>query len=188
MKGKVTIRDIAGFCPEEAVWKMMADVSAFLLKEGAGYVLTPDAIVVDGKMFMVEKESETQNEFLAPEQHDNRPTDDSQMVWSLGAVAYYAATGHVVFGGHGGSYQSEHPSVALPTLPKGLQLLTPVLQKCLCYIPDERISMMELNALSLKGLTACGQRQRKKCAEIAREQKKTVKTIGEKWPEEMIEQ
>ena len=30
--------------------------------------------------------------------------------------------------------------------------------------------------------------QRKKCVEIAKEQKKTVKTIGEKWPEEMIEQ
>ena len=184
---RMTIRDIAGFCPEDAIWKMMADVSAFLLKDEMEYTLTPDSIMIDGNMFMVTKAREALNEFIAPEQHNEQSTGVAQMVWSLGAVAYYAATGHVVFGGHGGSYQKEHPSVALPILPKAFQTLTPVLQRCLCYAPEGRINLKELYESSQKGFVDCDKQQRKRNAVTAKEQEKVVKNIGEKWPEEMIE-
>ena len=186
MNKKLTIRDIAGFCPEEAVWKMMADVCELILKENIRCVLTPDSIAIDGCTFMVETEHVSIKEFLAPEQKDVQKAETAQMVWSLGAIAYYAATGHIVFGGHGGSYQKNHPLVPLPILPKGLKALTPVLQQCLCYAPDERINLKELNNLVQKGLTACGKRQRKKSAQIGKEHNVEVKQIGERWPEEMI--
>jgi len=184
---RMTLRDIAGFCPEDAIWKMMADVSAFLLKDGMEHVLTPDSIMIDGNMFMVTKEREALNEFIAPEQHDEQSTGVAQMVWSLGAVAYYTATGHVVFGGQGGSYQKEHPSVALPILPKDFQTLTPVLQRCLCYAPEGRFNLKELYESSQKGFVDCEKQQCNRNVETAKKQEKVVNNIVEKWPEEMIE-
>ena len=187
MKSKMTIRDIAGFCPEEAIWKMMADVSGFLLNDGIEYVLTPDSIVIDGNMFMIEKDHEMLNEFIAPEQHEGQPSDVAPMVWSLGAVAYYSVTGHVIFGGHGSDYQREHPSVVLPVLPKGFQMLTAVLHKCICHNPEERISLKELYELSQKGLEECVKQQSKRRAVVVKEMDNDVKHNVEKWPEEMIE-
>ena len=187
MNKKMTIREIAGFCPEEAVWKMMADVSGSLLQETQGCVLTPDSIVIDGKMFLVESGHDVLNEFMAPEDNGESLPNVAQMVWTLGSLGYYTATGRIIFGGHGGCYQKEHPFVALPVLSKDLQALNSVLQKCLCYLPDSRISIGELNQLSLKGLAACEKQQRRKSAQPANETSIEVKHTGEKWPEEMIE-
>ena len=187
MNEKITLRDIAGFCPEEAVWKMLADISGGLLQDSAGYVLTPDSIVIDGKMFLMEKGHNILNEFLAPEQNVEQQPDTAQMVWALGAVAYYTTVGHVLFGGHGGSYQKEHPLVALPVLPKGLDALTSVLQKCLCYAPADRVSIRALNELSLRGLETCEKRQRIRSVQKVNEKDKEVINTGEKWPEKMIE-
>lgn len=185
MSERMTIRDIAGFCPEEAVWKMMADVTTFIIKEKTCCILTPDSIIVDGKAFIVDSKAETVNEFLAPE-HNGQEFDTKQMAWSLGALTYYLVTGHVIFGGHGSSYQKLHPSVSLPVLPKNLQTLTPVIQKCLCYNDCERISLEELNKMSLKGLADCEIKERDKLISPISENK-IVKNPGEKWPEEMIE-
>jgi len=97
------------------------------------------------------------------------------------------ATGHVIFGGHGSGYQKEHSSVPLPVLPKGLQNLTSVLQRCLSYCPQDRIGLEELNELSLQGFLSCEKKQRIKTDLIVKDVKSEVKTIHEKWPEEMIE-
>lgn len=185
MSKRMTIRDIAGFCPENAVWKMLADISALLIKDDTCCFLTPESIVVDGDSFIVESEKEGVSEFLAPEQEKSQMPRDNQKVWSLGAVAYYMVTGHVIFGGHGSVYQKAHPSVPLPVMPKGLQALTSVLQKCLCYIPDERVNLKDLNTLSLKGLTFCEQQQRSKSPQMVNAPQTEVKQNGDKWPEEM---
>lgn len=187
MNERVTTRDIAGFCPEEAVWKMLVDISGFLLREKVNCVLTPDSIVIDGNTFMIEAGHEIIDEFLSPEQTDMSKTDLPQMVWALGALAFYLATGHVLFGGHGGHYQKEHPSVALPVLPKGFQAMTPMVQRCLCFVPEERITMKELNSLSQKGLTECGQLQRRRTMQLTKTPFKGVQHSSEKWPEQMIE-
>jgi hypothetical protein len=189
MKYKMTIRDIAGFCPEEAIWKMIADVSECLLNDGVGNGLSPNSVIVDGKSFMANRIQDTENEFYAPEHKDGQQSDEKEEVWSLGAIAYYASTGHVVFGGHGGKYQKEHPLVSLPALPKGLQSLTQLLQKCLCYDSNERIGLKDLNELAQKGLEECSKQSRKKTMAAKEQEKKEngVKHTGEKWPEEMIE-
>ena len=166
----VTLRDIAGFCPEEAIWKMLADVSDFLLKENCGYQINANTIIVAGNQFVVKGEKS--------------PTPKEEMVWALGAAAYYAATGHAVFGGHGYEYQQEHPHVALPVLQKSFQMLTPVIHQCLCAEKSKRISMESLRQSAEKGLAACSRRQRIK-AEPVSEPTRESHHEGEKWPEEM---
>lgn len=189
MSKQMTIRDISGFCPEEAIWKMIADVSECLLNDGVGNGLSPDSVIVDGNSFMVNRIQDIENEFHAPEHKDDQLSDEKEEVWSLGAIAYYASTGHVVFGGHGGKYQKEHPLVSLPALPKRLHSLTPLLQKCLCYDSKERIGLEVLNDLARKGLEECGKQSRNRIMSANGKEKKEngVKYTGEKWPEEMIE-
>lgn len=182
----MTIQDIAGFCPEEAIWKMMADVSAFLLNDDAVHMLAPASVIVDGNMFITCGDAKVAPEYLAPEQDHDTDGKELQLVWQIGALAYLMATGHVVFGGHGGRYQREHPHVSLPVLPKNLSLLTPVIQRCLCYEPVKRVGMKELNAMATKGLAACSRQQRVK-AEQPSGKALLRNSEGDKWPEEMIE-
>lgn len=186
-KERITIKDIAGFCPEEAIWKMLADVSDILLKDEAEHTLAPESIVIAGNSFFIESQQTINSEFMAPEQESTQAPMRSQMVWILGAIAYYMATGHVVFGGHGGKYQKEHPAVPLPVLPKALQTLTPVLHRCLCAAPKDRINMEELNAMAKQGQTYCSNRQRERNTTTSLERHQPKKYQGEKWPEKMIE-
>lgn len=188
MSKKMTVNDIAGFCPEEAVWKMIADVSAWLMEEKSDCKLTPKSIVVAGDAFIVETGCETLDEFLAPEQMNSDFANEKQSVWTLGAVAYYAATGHIIFGGHGGRYQAQHPSVSLPILQKGLLQLTYVLQKCLCCNPLDRVTLSELHSMSINGLQKCrAQKREKTTASIKTNQSEITEQLGYNWPEKMIE-
>lgn len=181
------IKDIIGLCPEEAIWKMMADISEFLIKDSHTHVLDPDNITIDGDTFLIGSAQKVAKEFLPPEQEVSEPPGMPQMVWSLGALAYYAASGHVVFGGHGGSYQKEHPHVPLPKLPKSMRALTPVVQQCLHSDPSERIELEKLHDLAVNGLRACSQRQREKSDVLDNGHPGEKTAEGEKWPEEMTE-
>lgn len=189
MKEKMTIRDIAGFCPEEAIWKMIADVSGCLLNDGVCNWFSPNSVIVDGSSFMVNSTQKIEYEFYAPEHKDGQQSDEKEKVWTLGAIIYYMSTGHIVFGGYGGRYQREHPLVSLPALPKGLYSLTSLLQKCLCYDSKERIGLKDLNEHARKGLEECCKQRREKNRSSMKKQNKenVVKYTGEKWPEEMIE-
>lgn len=188
MTERMTIRDIAGFCPKEAVWKMIADVSQCLQNGAEHGGLSPDAVLVDGNSFLVLDVPNMGNEYLAPEHEMGAKCKEKETVWSLGAIAYFAATGHIVFGGHGGAYQKRNSLVPLPVLPKGLQDLSFVLQRCLCYNPEERVGLKELNSLAQEGLLSCKQQERRG-ATNGNGKKKTeeVKGADEKWPEEMKE-
>lgn len=183
----MTVRDIVGLCPEEAIWKMMVDISEFMKECKEGHVLAPGNIAIDGDSFFVGNAGEVESEFLAPEQDASSLPDSAQVVWSLGAVAYYAASGHVVFGGHGGCYQRLHPNVPLPTLPKSMRSLTPVIQRCLCSNPSERIGLEELNRLARKGLSDCSGRQRERSEMYNGVQPGKDHDKAGKWPEEMME-
>lgn len=187
MKNKIImIRDIAGFCPEEAVWKMIADISMFLMNNKSVRFLSPESIIVDGNTFIIAINNDVDVDFLAPEHDGNQTVDEKQLVWTLAALAYYMALGHIIFGGHGGKYQKNHPLVSLPVMPKDYKLLTPVMHKCLCSQPDERIGLNELHNLALKGLACCEKQER-----VIKVEGDTtvndVKYIGDKWPEEMME-
>ena len=65
-------------------------------------------------------------------------------------------------------------------------LLTPVIQRCLCYEPVKRVGMKELNAMATKGLAACSRQQRVK-TEQPSGKALLRNSEGDKWPEEMIE-
>lgn len=180
----ITLRDIAGFCPEKAVWKMLADVTMFVIKNKTVDYISPNAIIVDGNNFILETNGDAEIEFLPPEMDSNKKCGESQIVWTLGALAYYMATGHVIFGGHGGIYQKTHASVALPMMPKSFMAIPSILHKCLCPNPESRICLNELYNLAIKGLTICEKQER---IRIINDKENKVKYSGDKWPEEMIE-
>ncbi len=182
---KMTLRDVAGYSPEEAVWKMMADISVLLQHDAGGSYITPDSVLLDGSTFMLEAATAPQSEFLAPEAAEGSKPSSSQQVWSLGALAFYMVTGHVLFGGHGGRYQRTHPSVQIPVLPKGYQQLTAVLQQCLCQQSEQRVTLQTLHTLSQQGLSTCQQRQRPQQTEVKGEQKRVTTKLEEQWPEAM---
>ena len=186
MNEKIRLRDIAGFCPEEAVWKMMADISNLISDDKMLTQPNPDSILVDGDSFIIDSGTVEIDAFLAPEQYDVNKKDIKQKVWALGATAYFMATGHTMFGGFGGKYQNSHPNVPLPNMPKPLHLLTPVIHKCITCIPSERISPEELKLLATKGLENCSRQHRGKIANV---NNFTVTKNGneDKWPEKMIE-
>ena len=185
MNERITIRDIAGFCPEEAVWKMISDVSSFHITEETYYSITPNSIVIDGNIFLVEPKTEPISEFLAPELSKKQKPGEKQVIWAIGATAFYMTTGHIIFGGQGSNYQKEHPSVKLPILPKGLNNLTNLLHKCICYNPEDRITLRELKSISSNGLALCKIKKREQ-TEIIKHKQETTKKTDEKWPEEMI--
>lgn len=187
MNRVLNLKDIAGFCPEEAVWKMMTDVCDYLLRDNCVSSLCPEAIVVDGDSFLVEDTAKPNVDYLAPELLDgNQRVTQQQLVWQIGALAFFMATGHVPFGGHGGRYQREHSQVALPVMPKAFQSLTPIVQRCLDANPSKRITLEECRMAANNGLAVCSQQKRNKM-EQPNQYIETEEYQKEKWPEEMIE-
>ena len=160
MNDKITIRSIAGFCHEGALWKLLEELSSEnAIDNTKGWrVPVPDVVIVDGEDFRMDCEG-TQNqipEFFPPE--GMQYYGESGFVWSLGALVCYASSGHYIFGGRGGIYQRSDSE--LPTLRKEHSALTPLVRKCLCYLPSQRISLKELHALAVKGLESSKQRKR----------------------------
>jgi hypothetical protein len=153
MTRKMTIHDVAGYCHETALWKLLADVSAALLVQPAEnpLLVTPSRVVVEGDTFLwdVAADGAVAPEFLPPE--GGGRGDEAALVWSLGAVACYASSGHVLFGGRGGAYQRSHPQVELPVLRKDHAALTPLVRRCLCYNPSQRISLSTLCTAAQEG-------------------------------------
>lgn len=160
---KVTLNDIAGFCPEEAVWKMLSDLCR-IAEAGAEATLPklcPARILVDGKTFLIDDTEAYDERFDAPElTGKGGKVGATELVWSLGALTYYASTKQIIFGGRGGSYQREFPHVALPSLQKMHQGLTPLMKQCLCSDPGSRISLEALSAHARSGYEECLLRQR----------------------------
>ena len=109
------------------------------------------------------------------------------MAWSLGALLCYASSGHLIFGGSGGLYQSKHPDVKLPSLQKKHNSLTPLMQRCLVFSPEKRISMDELVIEAKKGLELCKKRVRSKSDVEVEEMHPMVSSLDERWPEEMTD-
>ena len=159
---EMNLHAIAGFCSEEALWKMLRDMTSALLDhpDGERAVLMPEKVIVDGDRFLISKES-TQHpatEFYPPE--GIKDYGDAGTVWSLGALICYASSGHYVFGGRGGAYQQSNPKAELPTLRKEHSALTAVIKQCLCYSPSQRISLSALHTAAVEGCQQSKQRAR----------------------------
>lgn len=174
----MTIRDIAGFCPEKAIWQMLADMGDALTASATVVIPGEDSIVVDGEHFLLDGS--------ACDTDTTDTTDTADLVWALGAMACYMATGHTVFGGHGRDYQLAHPGVALPVMPKDYSALTPVVQRCMQYAKEQRMTLPELRETARQGLARCAKVARRPAkAASDRHEKRTDDNNADRWPEEM---
>lgn len=182
MNERIILADIAGLCPEEAIWKMLVDLS--VLSKDKEINLSPISIIVDGQSFLPADNANIWKEFQAPESEDGEKTTEQQMVWVLGALAYYMSSGHFVFGGHGGPYQKMHPDVPLPVLQKRHRALSDIVQRCLCARPDERPDLNELQKWTVKGLEMCLKNRREREDNIQEKEMKKF-DVNDSWPEEM---
>ena len=186
MNKRITLRDIAGYCPEEAIWRMAADLGQ-CIKDNSQCPTSPDEVIVDGLSFLIGEKTDERPEFMPPECVNKAPCGQPQQVWTLGALIYHASSGRTLFGGHGGAYQNTHPNVLLPSLQKSHQSLTALMQQCLQHDPSSRISIGKLVDEALKGLEKCRKttRSHRKAAQDAAAT--SDKRRKENWPEEMIE-
>ena len=187
MNEKMNISTIAGFCNEQALWKLLVDLTSKQIECNSSkwMIPAPEHIVVDGDGFRLDKEGskEQSAEFYPPEGCNDYT--EASFVWSLGALVCYASSGHYVFGGRGGAYQLDKPDVDLPTLRKEHSTLTPIVKRCLCYSPSERISLKELRDLTVKGLELSNQMSRVKRSIESIEMIDSPQCIDDVWPEKM---
>lgn len=187
MSDRVTIHSIAGYCNEKALWKLLADLTIEKKDDGAEEwkVPVPESVVVDGDDFRIalEEPKELSTEFYPPEGIENY--DEAGYVWSLGALVCYASSGHFVFGGRGGAYQGSNPNVDLPTLRKEHSSLSPVIKKCLCYSPSQRISLKELHAQAVMEFESNKQMSRVKRLIEPRNSSTSSEDSDFNWPEKM---
>lgn len=183
----MTIHSIAGYCTAKALWKLFVDVSHELLNVDSKNfkVLMPEMVMVDGDAFRLNNET-PQNitmEFCPPEGIETY--GEEGFVWSLGAIVCYASSGHYVFGGRGGVYQRDHPSVELPTLKKEHVALTPLVKRCLCFTPSQRIRLDELHAIALKGFQSNQLNKRVRRIKEIEEESVSSTNLDDRWPEKM---
>ena len=186
MTDKIRLRDIAGYCAENAIWKMVTNLCGMVEEENL-FMLAPDTVVVAGDSFIAETHGVTNTEFQAPEYEEGQSQTIAQQIWTIGALIYYASSGHILFGGYGGLYQRQHPKVQLPALQKAHRNLTPLMQKCLAFEPSERINLEELGHMAQNGLQQCLQRKRPQYTAGKKQEDKPQVLSSETWPEEMIE-
>ena len=183
-EGRLTLKSIAGYCIEEALWKLAIDiVSEIQEKELALGGIDPDMVVIENEDFHLLIKDDAMPSFCAPEGR----LSESAMVWSLGALLCYASSGHLIFGGSGSLYQGKHPDVKLPVLQKKHSSLTPIVQRCLANSPEKRISLDELVIEARKGLELCKKRTRSKSNVKVEKEHPVTTSLDERWPEEMID-
>lgn len=183
----ITIHSLAGYCFEAVLWKMLFDLTKELLDKTPSLwkVLTPNAVTTEGEDFHLTDNdiSELAKKFYPPEGIEN--LDEAGVIWSMGALICYASSGHYIFGGRGGAYQRNHPHVELPTLRKIHSSLTPIVQRCLCYSPSQRISLKELFDLAAQGFDNCEKKARIRVAHPISGTIATPDIPDDTWPEKM---
>lgn len=186
MKYVMNIHSIAGYCNVSVLWRMIMDLSSSLQVADSFRVLMPDSIVIEGDCFRIDYSvsNKTIEEFFPPEGFMD--LGESGVVWSLGAMVCYASSGHYIFGGRGGAYQRSHPHVELPVLKKEHSELTPLVQRCLCYTPSQRITLQELYTNAMRELE--NNRKKTRMMRINHSQGVNSKVVGvdDIWPESMI--
>ena len=105
MSEVMLLKDIAGYCPEIAIWKMITDLTNQIADGKSESKIFPKNIVVDGDSFLIVSNTETDSYYMAPEMCEGQESNPAQIAWTIGALIYYASTGRILFGGHGGNYQ-----------------------------------------------------------------------------------
>jgi serine/threonine-protein kinase PpkA len=77
--------------------------------------------------------------FMSPEQTKGLTVDHRSDIYSLGVVLYQSIAGHVPFDGPSiVAIGIKHISEPIPTLPPGMELFQPIINKCMSKEPEHR--------------------------------------------------
>ena len=182
---KITLKDIAGYATERAVWQMMSQLAA-----GATAPLgevTPERVEVRGDRFRIadERPSSTANlPFMAPEAVGRQGVADEQAsVWSIGAMAFYMLMGVGIFEGDGGAGQQALTPVPRVGSTHCGSALGNLIHRCLSFHPQERPTLTELQQGAESHLATKPVAPRRLTAPSGRAYKAPLMAF---WPEEIF--
>ena len=188
MKKTITLKDVAGYATENAVWQMMLNLSEICGQDKLKNIAS-DGIAVAGNSFVLDgghtSGPEATTAFAAPEMFDNKtdcPSEASD-IWTLGALAFYAITGTDVFEGKGGSTQTKETDVPRLSSGHASQKLSKMIYQCLSYTPMERPTKNEIQQQAREILAQPAVPRKRLSAQGG---KSYSSSLIKFWPEEMI--
>lgn len=189
MKPHITLKEIAGYATEKAVWQLLLDLSALCGKEQL-CGLTADEVMLQGTDFLLHRrpsvETTAFTSFDAPETFSRKEADAASQasdVWTLGALAFYAITGMDVFEGKGGATQTAETAVPqIGSAHAGKQLST-LIHQCLAYAPSARPTAEAITRLAREQLAQPAM-PRKRLS--IRAGQSYAESLVKFWPEEMV--
>lgn len=190
MKKDITLSDIAGYATERTVWQMMLDISVVCDSDGNVAInnIVPQRITIADNHFKLQNTG-TLNDgvcraFSAPEFFTNnfRPSEAS-VIWTIGALSFYAITGIGVFEGKGGETQTKDTEIPRLSSSHASRDLSVLIRRCLSYLPANRPTKEEIRkqaqaALSMSVIP------RKRLSSLTG--KNYVSSLIRFWPEEMV--
>lgn len=190
MEKELTLKDIAGYVTEKAIWQMMLNLSANW-RHGDFCGLTPDDIHVKNEELSLYSDCLDKNKtfglFDAPEMFRDHAINFDQEkaeVWTLGALAFYALMGMNVFEGKGGKTQTCDTEVPRISSAHASGSLSALVFRCLNFSPTFRPSMDEVYAIAKKEMMVFPSVPPKKL--INTSGKGYITSLVKFWPEEMI--
>lgn len=187
MTKAITLNDIAGYATEREVWQMMFDLSG-LCDSGKFNDIGSKSIIITGCNFQLQNAEIPDNTsgraFSAPETF-TKGTESfaASVIWTIGALAFYAITGTDVFEGKGGETQTKDTEIPRLSSAHASRELSALIRRCLSFIPADRPTKEEIRELAQAALSQ-PVAPRKRLSDL------TGKTYGSSlvkfWPEEMI--
>ena len=143
MEEQLNIAEIAGHSNESTAWLFLKEVSSDLLEHGLCPIDPYRVAITDEGHFSLTRTGTAIHEgFGAPEYAEGQPSE-KDVVWSLGATAFFIVMGRQVMNGKGGKGQQEHSR--LPYLRSAWPELSELVQHCLRYDPLQRPSLQEVH-------------------------------------------
>lgn len=143
MEEQLNIAEIAGHSNESTAWLLLKEVSTDLLVHGLCPIDPYRIVITDEGLFSLTRTGTAIHEgFGAPEYAEGQPYE-KDVVWSLGATAFFIVMGRQVMNGKGGKGQQEHSK--LPYLRSAWPELSELVQHCLRYDSSQRPSLQEVH-------------------------------------------
>ena len=188
-KTEIILSDIAGYATERMVWQMMFDLSAVCDSDGKVTInnIAPQRIVITDNHFLLKNigtsvESNCKA-FSAPETFNKRTEySAASVIWTIGALAFYAITGTDVFEGKGGETQTKDTEIPRLSSAHASKEMSTMIRRCLSYIPADRPTKEEIRQQAQTALS-------QPIVPRKRLSSQTGKSYGSSlikfWPEEM---
>ena len=182
---KITLKDIAGYATERAVWQMMSQLAAGT-QVPLGEV-TPERVEIRGDRFHIADERPSTTAYMpfaAPEAIGHQGVANEQAtVWSIGAMAFYMLMGVGVFEGDGGAGQQALTPVPRVGSTHCGSALGNLIHRCLAFQPTERPTVAELRQCAESHLAEKPLAPRRLTAPSGRAYKAPLMAF---WPEEIF--